>query len=88
MEYNCCNVFILHFKQFCGADAVVADFIDGSLSETEIRSNLIDGSHVSVTFRIPETLHDVTKAETSLRGVNFSAFVHTCMIEELSKKGR
>lgn len=88
MEYNCCNVFILHFEQFCGADAVVTDFIDGSLSETEIRSNLIDGSHVSVTFRMPETLRDVTKLEASLHGVNFSAFVHTCMIEELSKKGR
>lgn len=73
MEYNCCNVFILHFEQFCGADAVVTDFIDGSLSETEIRSNLIDGSHVSVTFRIPETQRDVTKSEASLHGVNFSA---------------
>ena len=88
MEYNCCNVFILHFEQFCGADAVVTDFIDGSLSETEIRSNLIDGSHISETFRIPETLRDVTKSEASLYGVNFSAFVHTYMIEELSKKGR
>lgn len=88
MEYNCCNAFILHFEQFCGADAVVTDFIDSSLSETEIRSNFVDGSQVSVTCRISETLRDVTKAEASLRRVNFSAFVHTCMIEELSKKGR
>jgi len=41
-----------------------------------------------VTCRISETLRNVTKAEASLCGVNFSAFVHTCMIEELSKKGR
>ena len=88
MEYNCCNAFILHFEQFCGADAVVTDFIDGSLIETEIRSNFVDGSQVSVTWRISEPRRDVTKAEVSLRGVNFSAFVHTCMIEELSKKGR
>lgn len=51
-------------------------------------SNLVDGSQVSVTFRISETMPDVTKAEASLRGVNSSAFVHTCMIEEFSKKGR
>lgn len=88
MEYNCCNTFILHFEQFCGADAVVTDFIDGSLSETEIRSNFVDGSQVSVTLRIPDTLRDAAKAEASLRGMSFSAFVRTCMIEELSKKGQ
>ena len=64
------------------------DFIDGLPSETEIRSYLVDGNRVSVTLRIPDTLRDTAKAEASLRGMSFSAFVRTCMIEELSKKGR
>lgn len=64
------------------------DFIDGLPSETEIRSYLVDGNRVSVTLRIPDTLRDAAKAEASLRGMSFSAFVRTCMIEELSKKGR
>ena len=55
---------------------------------TEIRRHLVDGERVSVTLRIPDTLRDAAKEEAALRGMSFSAFVRTCMIEELSKKGR
>ena len=61
--------------------------IEGSPSETEIRSYLVDGNQVSVTLRIPDTLRDAAKDEAALRGMSFSAFVRTCMIEELAKKG-
>lgn len=63
------------------------DLIEGSPSETEIRSYLVDGDQVSVTLRIPNTLRDAAKDEAALRGMSFSAFVRTCMIEELAKKG-
>ena len=63
------------------------DLIEGSPSETEIRSYLVDGDQVSVTLRIPNTLRDAAKDEAVLRGMSFSAFVRTCMIEELAKKG-
>ena len=53
--------------------------IESGPSETEIR--------ISVTLRIPDTLRDAAKEEAALRGMSFSAFVRTCMIEELSKKG-
>lgn len=56
-------------------------------SETAIRSYLAEGDQVSVTLRIPDTLRDAAKEEAALRGMSFSAFVRTCMIEELSKKG-
>lgn len=46
-------------------------------SKMAIRSYLMQGDKVSVTLRIPDTL----------RGMSFFAFVRTCMIEELSKKG-
>lgn len=62
--------------------------LEGSPSETEIRSYLVDGNQVSVTLRIPDTLRDAAKAEASLRGMSSSAFVRTCVIEELSRKGR
>ena len=42
---------------------------------------------VPVTLRIPETLRDAAKDEAALRGMSFSAFVRTCMIEELAKRG-
>ena len=63
------------------------DLIEGSPSETEIRSYLVDGNQVSVTLRIPDTLRDAAKDEAALRGMSFSAFVRTCMIEDLAKKG-
>lgn len=63
------------------------ELLEGNPSETEIRSYLVDGKRVSVTLRIPETLRDAAKDEAALRGMSFSAFVRTCMIEELAKRG-
>ena len=63
------------------------ELIKSNLNETEIRSFLVDGKQVSVTLRIPDTLRDAAKEEEALRGMSFSAFVRTCMIEELAKKG-
>ena len=63
------------------------ELIKSNPDETEIRSFLIDGEQVSVTLRIPDALRDAAKEEAALRGMSFSAFVRTCMIEELAKKG-
>ena len=63
------------------------ELLEGNPSETKIRSYLVDGERVSVTLRIPETLRDAAKDEAALRGMSFSAFVRTCMIEELAKRG-
>lgn len=63
------------------------DLIAKKPGETAIRSYLVEGDQVSVTLRIPDTLRDAAKDEAALRGMSFSAFVRTCMIEELSKKG-
>lgn len=64
------------------------EFIKSSPDETEIKSFLIGGDQVSVTLRIPDTLRDAAKEEAALRGMSFSVFVRTCMIEELTKKGQ
>ena len=63
------------------------DLIAKKPSEMAIRSYLVEGNQVSVTMRIPDTLRDAAKEEAALRGMSFSAFVRTCMIEELAKKG-
>ena len=62
--------------------------IDASPSQTEIRSFLVDGNQVSMTLLIPNALRNAAKEEAALRGMSFSAFVRTCMIEELAKKGQ
>ena len=63
------------------------ELIKSKPNETEIRSYLVDGDRVSVTLRIPDTLRDAAKEEAALRGMSFSAFVRTCILEELAKKG-
>ncbi|WP_102374135.1 MULTISPECIES: YlcI/YnfO family protein [Eggerthellaceae] len=63
------------------------ELVDSKASETDIRRYLVEGERVSVTMRIPDTLRDAAKEEAALRGMSFSAFVRTCMIEELAKKG-
>lgn len=63
------------------------ELIKSNPDETEIRSFLVNGEQVSVTLRIPDALRDAAKEEAALRGMSFSAFVRTCMIEELAKKG-
>ena len=60
----------------------------GKARTDEVRRRLVQGPQVAVTLRIPDTLRDAAKEEAALRGMSFSAFVRTCMIEELSKKGR
>lgn len=64
------------------------DLIKCNPDETEIRSFLFDGDQVSVTLRILDTLREAAEQEAALRNMSFSAFVRTCMIEELAKKGQ
>lgn len=63
------------------------DLTKRNCDETEIRSFLVDSDRVSVTLRITDTLRDAAKQEAAPRDMRFSAFVRTCMIEELAKKG-
>ena len=81
------NVSILHFESIGVRMTAYMKLIEENPSETVIRSYLVDGERVPVTLRIPETLRDTAKDEAALRGMSFSAFVRTCMIEELAKRG-
>lgn len=63
------------------------ELIESNPDETEIRSFLVNGDQVSVALRIPDTPRGTAKEE-ALWGMSFSAFVRTCMIEELAKKGQ
>lgn len=62
-----------------------SELINNDASETELRSYLVDGDIVPVTMRIPANLRDSAKEAAALRGISFSAFIRSCMIDELSK---
>ena len=56
-------------------------------SKTDIRCYSADGGQISVILRILDIFCDVAKEGASLCDMTLSAFVRTCMIEELAKKG-
>lgn len=63
------------------------ELIKSNPDKTEIRSFQVNSNQDSVTLLVPDTLRDSAKEEESLRGMSFSVFVRTRMIEELAKKG-
>lgn len=88
LSYNPTGSICIAFRAMEADDAQdLQELIRSNPDETEIRSCLVEGDQVSVTLRIPDTLRDAAKEEAYLRGMSFSAFVRTCMIEELAKKG-
>lgn len=62
-----------------------SDLLKAGVGRTELRSYLVDGEVVPVTMRIPSNLRDSAKEAAALRGISFSAFVRSCMIDELAK---
>ena len=62
-----------------------AELLAKDAGEAELRAFLVDGDVVPVTMRIPKNLRDSAKEVATLRGISFSAFVRTCMINELAK---
>ncbi|MDO4851142.1 MAG: hypothetical protein Q4A93_04705 [Actinomycetota bacterium] len=64
-----------------------SDLIEKGASKQELKEFFAGGGQTAITVRIPANLRDAFKEEAELRGMNFSAFLRMCMIQELSKKG-
>lgn len=64
-----------------------SDLIEKGASRQELKEFFAGGGQTAITIRIPANLRDAFKEEAELRGMNFSAFLRMCMIEELSKRG-
>jgi predicted DNA binding CopG/RHH family protein len=64
-----------------------SDLIEKGASKQELKEFFAGGGQTAITIRIPANLRDAFKEEAELRGMNFSAFLRMCMIQELSKKG-
>lgn len=64
-----------------------SDLIEKGASKQELKEFFAGGGQTAITVRIPANLREAFKEEAELRGMNFSAFLRMCMIQELSKKG-
>lgn len=64
-----------------------SDLIEKGASKQELKEFFAGGGQTAITIRIPANLRNAFKEEAELRGMNFSAFLRMCMIQELSKRG-
>lgn len=60
------------------------DLLEQSSSESQVQAFLSDGEPTPITIRVPKNLKEAAFEVARLRGVSFSAFVRSCLINELS----
>lgn len=62
-----------------------SDLLNDSASEVDIQRHLAEGEQVAITIRIPKNLKEAAAEAAELKGMNFSAYIRTCLIDDLSK---
>ena len=61
------------------------ELVASGASEAEIRAFLSQSEQTAVTIRVPKNLKSAIEEEAEARGMSFSAFVRSCVVEELAK---
>ncbi len=59
------------------------DLNDKGASDNEKRAFLVDGDTTAITIWIPRNLKDSVADVASLKGLSFSAYVRTCLMDSL-----
>ena len=60
-----------------------SELTDSGATDIEKRAYLVDGDTVAITIRIPKNLKESVAEASSLKGLSFSAYVRTCLINDL-----
>ena len=61
-----------------------ADLVVQGLSEMEQKRYLADGGPMAITLRIPKNLKQAAQEQAELKGMSFSAYVRTCLINDMT----
>lgn len=61
-----------------------ADLVIQGLSKTEQKRHLADGGQMAITLRIPKNLKEAAQEQAELKGMSFSAYVRTCLINDMT----
>lgn len=64
------------------------DLVESGASTSKMQSYLTGSELVTVTLRLPRTMHDSAKEYATLNGLNFTSLVKQCLIERLTKTQR
>lgn len=61
-----------------------SELVDSGATGGRLQEHLADGEPIAITLRVPKNLKDAAAEAARLRGVSFSAFIRTCVINELT----
>lgn len=59
------------------------ELINGTMDSTQVREYLASGETTAITIRIPEHLKSIAAEKASLNCLSFSAYVRTCLLNDL-----
>lgn len=59
------------------------ELTNGALDSNEVREYLAGGDTKAITIRIPEHLKSIAAEKATLCGLSFSAYVRTCLLNDL-----
>lgn len=61
-----------------------SELVESGATEAKLQGFLADGEQTPITLRVPKNLKDAAAEAARLRGVSFSAFIRSCIINELA----
>lgn len=61
-----------------------ADLVAKGATDTEKKRHLAEGGQIAITLRIPKNLKEAAQEQASLKGMSFSAYMRTCLIDDLT----
>lgn len=62
-----------------------SELVESGVTEAQRQDFLAEGEQTPITLRVPRNLKDAAAEAARLRGISFSAFIRTCIINELSQ---
>lgn len=62
-----------------------SELVESGATEAQRQDYLAVGEPTPITLRVPKNLKDAAAETARLRGVSFSAFIRSCIINELSQ---
>ena len=62
-----------------------SELVESGVTQTQRMGYLSGGEQTPITLRVPRNFKEAATEVACLRGVSFSAFIRSCIINELSE---
>lgn len=79
-----CSLLLLIDALSVRSQIKYSELVESGASEAQRQDYLAEGEPTAVILRVPKNLKDAAAETARLRGLSFSAFVRSCIINELA----